>query len=113
MEKDTINEEKKSDILYHAQRCLYYNELLIEQCDNWLSAEEGDANMMKAYEARYKAERKAKIQKFKNFALKLTQIFVKKTKSNADNAEKHRFYPKKNPRASVSSVFHSIKNRKF
>ena len=63
MEKDTPK-DVKDEILYHAEKCLYYNELLIEQCDNWLSEEEGFNNMMKAYEERRKEERNLKIQKF-------------------------------------------------
>ena len=33
------------EILYCACRCLYFNEKLIEQCDSWLSSEEGNKNM--------------------------------------------------------------------
>ena len=39
--KQTINK-----MLYHAHRCLYFNERMIEQCDTWLSAEEGNENLM-------------------------------------------------------------------
>ena len=35
----------QDEILKQAERVLYYNELLIEQCDGWLSAEEGNWNM--------------------------------------------------------------------
>jgi hypothetical protein len=44
-----IDEKKKRDIMFHAKKLLYYNELLIKQCDGWLSAEEGNANMIKVY----------------------------------------------------------------
>jgi hypothetical protein len=37
----------KDDILKRAENLLYYNKLLIEQCDSWLSAEEGNRNMEK------------------------------------------------------------------
>ena len=37
----------KDDILKRAENLLYYNILLIEQCDSWLSAEEGNRNMEK------------------------------------------------------------------
>jgi hypothetical protein len=47
----------KDDILYRATRLMYYNELLIKQCDSWLSAEEGNANMMKQIMERREAER--------------------------------------------------------
>ena len=43
---DTTGKKKMQDeILKQAERVLYYNELLIEQCDGWLSAEEGNRNM--------------------------------------------------------------------
>jgi hypothetical protein len=51
-----ISEEKKKEILLRAEWLMYYNELLIKQCDSWLSAEEGNANMMKEYMKRYKSE---------------------------------------------------------
>ena len=50
---DTVK-DMDNDILYRAQKCLYYNELLIKQCDGWLTAEEGNANMLKAFEAKRK-----------------------------------------------------------
>ena len=56
MEQHTINEKKKDEILYRAQKALYYNELLIRQCDSWLSAEEGNKNVLKAIEAKRKEE---------------------------------------------------------
>ena len=60
-----------NDIRYRAQKCLYYNELLIEQCDGWLSAEEGNANMMKAFEEKRKKNarisRRTKINRALNF----------------------------------------------
>ena len=40
-----IEKKIKDDILIHADKLLYYNNLLIEQCDRWLSAEEGNRNM--------------------------------------------------------------------
>ena len=56
MKKYTIDEKKKKEILYHAQICLHYNELLIEQSDGWLSIEEGNANMIKAFLDKMKEE---------------------------------------------------------
>jgi len=44
----------KDDILLRAEKVLYYNNLLIEQCDSWLSAEEGNRNMEKQIEERKK-----------------------------------------------------------
>jgi len=38
---------KRDDILFRAEKMLYYNNLLIKQCDSWLSAEEGNRNMEK------------------------------------------------------------------
>jgi len=38
-------ENMRDEILKQAEKLLYYNELLIEQCDSWLSAEEGNRNM--------------------------------------------------------------------
>jgi tRNA(Glu) U13 pseudouridine synthase TruD len=40
-----IKEDKMEKMLYHAYRCLLFNEMLIEQCDGWLPAEEGNRNM--------------------------------------------------------------------
>jgi len=51
--KQTINK-----MLYHAHRCLYFNERMIEQCDTWLSAEEGNENLMQ----RIRNRKKSKIQ---------------------------------------------------
>jgi predicted NAD/FAD-binding protein len=56
MKKYNIDEKKKKEILYHAQICLHYNELLIEQSDGWLSIEEGNANMIKALLEKLKEE---------------------------------------------------------
>jgi len=68
---DTIDEKKKKDILCCAERVLYYNELLMKQCDNWLSSEEGNANMMKAFMEKHKKEarisRKYKINRVLRF----------------------------------------------
>jgi hypothetical protein len=60
---DAINDNKKDEILYHAERTLFYTNLLIKQCDSWLSAEEGNRNMMKAFEERRKKEKKTKMTK--------------------------------------------------
>jgi hypothetical protein len=32
---------------FHTQKLLYYRNLLIEQCDSWLSEEEGRRNQLK------------------------------------------------------------------
>ena len=44
----------KDDILFRAEKVLFYNNLLIEQCDSWLSAEEGNRNMEKQIEEKRK-----------------------------------------------------------
>ena len=36
----------KEEILFRAERLLYSNNLLIEQCNGWLSEEEGNERMM-------------------------------------------------------------------
>ena len=56
---DTIDDKKKNEILYHAERCLYFTNLLIEQCDNWLPAEEGNRNMMQKIMERDKTPQRA------------------------------------------------------
>ena len=38
-------EEKKEEILACAERTLHYTNLLIAQCDSWLSAEEGQVGI--------------------------------------------------------------------
>jgi len=56
MYMEQLDDKTKDDILNHAQRTLYYNELLIQQCNSWLSAEEGNANMIKTIEEKRKKE---------------------------------------------------------
>jgi len=53
-----MNEENDitKEIKQRAERLLHYNNLLIEQCDNWLSAEEGNRIMeMRIMERKKKA----------------------------------------------------------
>ena len=47
-------EDMRDEILKQAEKLLYFNELLIEQCDSWLSAEEGNRNMEKRIAERRK-----------------------------------------------------------
>ena len=56
MEEHSIDEKKKNEILCCAENVLYYNNLLIDRCDSWLSAEEGNANMLKAFMEKRKKE---------------------------------------------------------
>jgi hypothetical protein len=49
-------EKLRDEVLARAEKLLYYNELLIEQCEQWLSTEEGNRNM----ELRIMEEKKRK-----------------------------------------------------
>jgi hypothetical protein len=49
---------KKQDIIDSAKRTLHYSNLLIEQCDSWLSAEEGNKAQMKKIRLRQKEKSK-------------------------------------------------------
>jgi hypothetical protein len=44
-----IDRNKKEEILACAKKMQHYNNLLIEQCNNWLSAEEGLKNLNKKH----------------------------------------------------------------
>ena len=57
----TENEKIWDDILFRAEKTVYYSNLVIQQCDSWLSAEEGNANMLRKIEERKSS--KFKIQK--------------------------------------------------
>jgi hypothetical protein len=48
----------KEEILVYATRMLHYNNLLIAQCDSWLSAEEGMKQMEKRIRERAKKRKK-------------------------------------------------------
>jgi len=41
------DENIRETILLRAERLLHYNNLLIDQCNSWLSAKEGNLNMEK------------------------------------------------------------------
>jgi hypothetical protein len=53
---DTENNIRDA-MLQHAETLLYYINQLIEQCDRWLPAEEGNRNMEKRIEERKKKAR--------------------------------------------------------
>jgi len=53
-----VKNDKKDEILFHAEKLLHYNGLLIAQCDSWLSAEEGMRNMEKRIKERKRKERR-------------------------------------------------------
>ena len=40
-----VKKEIRDEIIARAERVIYYNELLIEQCNSWLPAEEGNRIM--------------------------------------------------------------------
>ena len=44
----------REEILHRAEMLLHYNNLLIEECNGWLSAEEGNRNMEKQIQERKK-----------------------------------------------------------
>ena len=46
----------REEILHRAEKLLHYNNLLIEECNGWLSAEEGNRNMEKQIQERRKKE---------------------------------------------------------
>jgi hypothetical protein len=52
---------KKEEIMFHAQRLLHYNDLLIAQCDSWLSEEEGNRNMEERIIAKNKKTNQKKL----------------------------------------------------
>jgi len=51
-----INNDRIEDILFRARKISHYNNLLITQCDSWLSEEEGMRNMEKRIRERTKKE---------------------------------------------------------
>ena len=56
-----ISDKKKEALLACAERTLRYTNLLIAQCDSWLSAEEGNKEMKKRMQEREKKKRRRKI----------------------------------------------------
>jgi DNA/RNA-binding domain of Phe-tRNA-synthetase-like protein len=66
-----------NEMLYYAYRSLNYYEMLVKQCDNWLSEEEGIKSMEKEIKERARKKRKEKTKKAKEKILK----FIKKYKS--------------------------------
>jgi hypothetical protein len=60
-----IDNNRKESILFRAEKILYYNELLLEQCDSWLSEEEGVKNVEKSVRhktVRHKTQKQLKIK---------------------------------------------------
>jgi len=46
MNKMNNKTDQKEEILFRAEWLLYHNNLLIQQCNSWLSEEEGNERMM-------------------------------------------------------------------
>jgi len=42
-------DDKTKPMLYHAYRCLFFNEMLINNPSPWISAEEGNENMIEEF----------------------------------------------------------------
>jgi len=57
-----ISKNKMDEIRSRAEVLLYYNNLLIEQCDSWLSEEEGMKNMEMKIAERRKKEKQIRIK---------------------------------------------------
>jgi len=70
MDMDTISEQSKQEILREAKRLDYNLKLLIEQCDSWLSEEEGKKNVHLRWVAREKERHKMRRRKFMNGVFK-------------------------------------------
>jgi hypothetical protein len=66
-----IDKGNKEEMLLHAQKVLHYSDLVIKQCDSWLSAEEGNENLMKSI-----MERNKKTKILKGFS-RWTRFFRK------------------------------------
>ena len=56
---DTIDENRKKAMIARAERMIFYNDKIIEICDNWLPAEQANANMFREIEERRKKEKEA------------------------------------------------------
>jgi len=73
----------KAEILFRAEKLAHYNDLLIRQCDSWLSEEEGYQNMMREYMTRKTSKiqrfKDSKIQRFKNSKIVMFCNNLKKT----------------------------------
>jgi len=68
----------KDEILFRAEKLLHYNNLLITQCNSWLSEEEGMKNMEKRIREKERAKKKGKR---KSMLLKIYRVFRMKSQS--------------------------------
>jgi oligoribonuclease (3'-5' exoribonuclease) len=81
-EKEMLTDKVRDSIVQRAERLIHYNELLIKQCDSWLSAEEGNRNMMKRIEERRRAEKRAKRKLFRKDVIQFVRkVFKLKAKN--------------------------------
>ena len=60
-----VKKDIKDELIASAQRLMYYNELLIEQCNGWLPAEEGNRIMEQRILEQMRKEKKEKIKQQK------------------------------------------------
>ena len=58
------HDDKKEIMLYFAYRCLNGNEMLISHSNDWLSADEGNKNLMKSIEERERAKQRKLFTRF-------------------------------------------------
>jgi hypothetical protein len=62
-----IDNKTKQQLLTQIRHNIYNLDLFIQQCDSWLSAEEGMKNLQTRYRNRRKAKRKERILKIKTW----------------------------------------------
>ena len=75
--------DKEEEILFHAEKLLYYNDLLIKQCNSWLPEEEGNRIMMQQFIEREKASRKKNGMK-----ARITRFIKQLTNNKRNNLSK-------------------------
>ena len=63
----TDRKKMQDEIRKQAERMLYYNELLLEQCYGWLSAEEGNRNMLQQITERLRKEKEMETEKGESY----------------------------------------------
>jgi len=70
-----VKKEIRDEIIARAERVIYYNELLIEQCNSWLPAEEGNRIMEERIleSIRKEKEEKRKLKKRENHFLEMDE----------------------------------------
>jgi hypothetical protein len=71
-----IDEKKKNEILYHAERTMYMTSLLIDLCDTWMPAEEANERLIQEI-----MERNRRQKSIENGKLKIEHE-IQKNKSN-------------------------------